>query len=66
MFACAYSIMLFFSETKRGSVYRVFFQDVSCNRLGSLPLEIGVLRKLRVLNVRQNMLIQLPYGSWCS
>ncbi|CDW54122.1 Leucine rich repeat and calponiny [Trichuris trichiura] len=36
--------------------------DVSCNRLSSLPSEIGALSKLRVLNLRQNVLTWLPYG----
>ncbi|KFD61427.1 hypothetical protein M514_06000 [Trichuris suis] len=35
--------------------------DVSCNRLSSLPSEIGALSKLRVLNLRQNVLTWLPY-----
>uniref|UniRef100_A0A5S6R569 Calponin-homology (CH) domain-containing protein n=1 Tax=Trichuris muris TaxID=70415 RepID=A0A5S6R569_TRIMR len=35
--------------------------DVSCNRLSSLPSEIGALYKLRVLNLRQNVLTWLPY-----
>ncbi len=40
------------------------FQDVSCNRLACLPPEIGDLQQLRVLNVRENLLTDLPYGSF--
>ncbi|KRY75414.1 Leucine-rich repeat and calponin homology domain-containing protein 3 [Trichinella pseudospiralis] len=35
--------------------------DLSCNQIAVLPNEIGALKKLRVLNLRQNLLTWLPY-----
>uniref|UniRef100_A0A915KX18 Uncharacterized protein n=1 Tax=Romanomermis culicivorax TaxID=13658 RepID=A0A915KX18_ROMCU len=36
--------------------------DVSCNKLEALPNEIGAMKALRVLNVRENLLKELPTG----
>ncbi|VDO91914.1 unnamed protein product [Soboliphyme baturini] len=36
-------------------------RDISCNRLTNLPADIGLLQRLRVLNVRQNLLTWLPF-----
>ncbi|VDM95399.1 unnamed protein product, partial [Thelazia callipaeda] len=36
--------------------------DISYNKLTSLPADIGLLKSLRVLNVRDNQLTQLPSG----
>lgn len=43
----------------------ILFQDVACNKLTSLPLEIGELGKLRVLNARENLLSELPLSKRC-
>lgn len=37
-------------------------QDVSCNELTHLPVQIGGVRSLRRLNMRCNRLVELPEG----
>jgi len=39
-----------------------WIQDVSCNKLETLPTEMSRLKKLRVLIARENLLTQLPSG----
>lgn len=41
-------------------------QDVSCNELQSLPVELGQLECLRDLNLRRNQLTTLPEGQYQS
>lgn len=36
------------------------FQDVSCNEITHLPSQIGDIESLRSLNVRKNLLVELP------
>ena len=43
-------------------MFIALFQDVSCNEISHLPSQIGDLRSLRSLNVRRNLLIELPTG----
>ena len=38
--------------------------DVSCNQLSRLPIQIGDLPLLQVLNLRKNCLIELPKGEY--
>ena len=40
-------------------------QDVSCNRISQLPMQITQLRSLRILSVRNNQLVELPSGMHC-
>ena len=40
-------------------------QDVSCNRISQLPMQITQLKSLRILNVRNNQLVELPSGMHC-
>ena len=39
-----------------------FLQDVSCNEISHLPIQIGDLKSLKSLNVRRNLLEILPVG----
>ena len=43
----------------------VFFdlKDVSCNEITHLPVQIGDMGSLRALNVRRNLLVELPKGN---
>ena len=41
-----------------------FFQDVSCNEISHLPSQIGDLKSMQCLNVRRNLLIELPVGKF--
>ena len=42
----------------------MFFQDVSCNQISHLPLQIGDLKSLRSMNMRRNLLVELPLGEY--
>ena len=37
--------------------------DASCNQLSHLPIQLGELQHLQVLNLRKNFLVELPKGS---
>ncbi len=45
-------------STSRCSV----LQDVSCNEITHLPAQLGDLDSLRDLDVRRNLLVELPPG----
>lgn len=36
--------------------------DASCNQLSHLPIQLGDLQHLEVLNLRKNLLVELPKG----
>lgn len=36
--------------------------DASCNQLSHLPIQLGDLQHLEVLNLRKNLLVKLPRG----
>lgn len=40
----------------------VYCQDVSCNEISHLPVQIGDLSLLRSVDLRRNMLVELPVG----
>ncbi|KAH3811923.1 hypothetical protein DPMN_140340 [Dreissena polymorpha] len=40
--------------------------DVSCNEISQLPVQIGDLKSLKSLNVRRNLLQELPVGEFGS
>lgn len=42
--------------------YCLKFKDVSCNEITHLPVQIGDMSSLRALNVRRNLLVELPKG----
>ncbi len=39
-------------------------KDVSANDITQLPYQIGALSNLRTLNIRRNMIIELPTGKY--
>lgn len=39
-------------------------QDVSCNEIQALPVQVGRLQALRELNIRKNCLHMLPEGQY--
>ena len=49
---------------KHFRVYVTLFlhQDVSCNQIAHLPMQIGDLKSLKSLNMRRNLLVELPIG----
>ncbi len=40
----------------------IVVQDVSSNDINQLPYQIGTLTSLRTLNIRRNMISELPTG----
>ncbi len=38
------------------------FQNVSCNEITHLPVQIGNLSALKQLNLRKNLLVEIPAG----
>jgi len=49
---------------KKNETIVLLFQDVSSNDIAQIPYQLGSLSSLRTLNLRRNMIAELPKGKY--